>query len=250
MNANSTIDAADIVTLTAYGYATYGGKTVSVTTMTRSQGNDSAVVSIARQSVDGLESWSTDLAGLTTHTKLERLGNGATRQTVTNPDGTKVITNMTNGKVTSVQQVNSDDSLGNLNTYSYDEFNRVIGVTETNDQTTVNTTASTYNANGAVLTQTENGQTTSYVYDSMGRQANKTLRLSVGSIFPKGHGKISFYRYQLDGHRLQTANRAEAVRKAGTLLPVIKANSTEVAARVRQANGLSIPLRDLPLDGV
>ena len=174
MNANSTIDAADIVTTTAYGYATYGGKTVSVTTVTRSQGNDSAVVSIARQSVDGLESWSTDLAGLTTHTKLERLGNGATRQTVTNPDGTKVITNMTNGKVISVQQVNSDDSLGNLNTYSYDEFNRVIGMTETNDQITVNTTASTYNANGAVLTQTVNGQTTSYVYDSMGRQTSAT----------------------------------------------------------------------------
>lgn len=85
--------------------------------------------------------------------------------------------------------------------------------------------------------------------------ANKALRLSVGSIFPKGPGKIYFYRYQLDGHRktvsLQTVNRAEAVRKAEALLPIIKATSTEViAAHVQQAKGLSIPLRDLPLDGI
>lgn len=85
--------------------------------------------------------------------------------------------------------------------------------------------------------------------------ANKALRLSVGSIFPKGPGKIYFYRYQLDGHRktvsLQTANRTEAVRKAEALLPIIKANSTEViAAHVQQAKGLSIPLRDLRLEEV
>ena len=51
--------------------------------------------------------------------------------------------------------------------------------------------------------------------------ASKTIRLSTGSIFPKGPGKIYFYRYQVDGHRktvsLQTASRAEALRKA--LLP-------------------------------
>ena len=48
--------------------------------------------------------------------------------------------------------------------------------------------------------------------------ASKTIRLSTGSIFPKGPGKIYFYRYQVDGHRktvsLQTTNRAEALRKA------------------------------------
>jgi YD repeat-containing protein len=189
MNANNIIDSADLTTSTAYGYATYSGKTVLVTTVTRSQGNDSAVVSIARQSVDGLESWSTDLAGLTTHTKLERLGNSATRQTVTNPDGTKTITNMTNGKVTSVQQVNSDDSLGNLSTYNYDEFNRVIGMIETNDQTTVNTTASTYNANGAVLTQTVNGQTTSYAYRELSVQ---TRRIRQPSSNWKPGGQVSW----------------------------------------------------------
>ena len=31
--------------------------------------------------------------------------------------------------------------------------------------------------------------------------ASKTIRLSTGSIFPKGPGKIYFYRYQVDGHR-------------------------------------------------
>lgn len=85
--------------------------------------------------------------------------------------------------------------------------------------------------------------------------AKKSLRLSVGSIFTKGPGKIYFYRYQLDGHRktvsLQTTNRAEAVKKAEALLPIIKATSTEViAAHVQQARGLSSPIRKLSLDGV
>ena len=51
--------------------------------------------------------------------------------------------------------------------------------------------------------------------------AVKSVRLSVGSIFPKGPGKIYFYRYQFDGHRktvsLQTTNRAEALRKAAVI---------------------------------
>ena len=174
MNANGEIDSADLVTATAYSYGTQDGKTVSITTQTRSQGDDSAVISVNKQSVDGLESWSTDLSGQTTHTKLERLGNGVTRQTVTNPDGTKVITNTANDKTTTVQQVNSDQSNGNLITYTYDEFDRVIQLVETFGATTVNTTTMTYNANGAVLTQTVNDQVTSFEYDNMGRQTKVT----------------------------------------------------------------------------
>ena len=30
---------------------------------------------------------------------------------------------------------------------------------------------------------------------------SKAIRLNIGSIFPKGPGKIYFYRYQVDGHR-------------------------------------------------
>jgi hypothetical protein len=45
------------------------------------------VISIKKQREDGLESWQTDLHGLTAHTKLERLGSGNTSQTVTNPGG-------------------------------------------------------------------------------------------------------------------------------------------------------------------
>ena len=73
--------------------------------------------------------------------------------------------------------------------------------------------------------------------------AKKSLRLSVGSIFTKGPGKIYFYRYQLDGHRktvsLQTTNRAEAVKKAEALLPIIKATSTE-AVRLLRADGIEV----------
>ena len=174
MNGNGEIDAADLVTTTAYSYGTQDGKTVSITMQTRSQGDDSAVISVNKQSADGLESWSTDLNGLTTHTELERLGNGVTRQTVTNPDGTKRITNSSNGKTATIQQVNSDQSNGNLVTYTYDEFNRVIQQKETLGETIVNTVTMTYNANGAVLTQTVNGQTTSFEYDTMGRQTKVT----------------------------------------------------------------------------
>ena len=85
--------------------------------------------------------------------------------------------------------------------------------------------------------------------------AVKSVRLTVGSIFPKGPGKIYFYRYQVDGHRktvsLQTANRAEALRKAEEFIPIIKATSAEiVAAHVQQAKGFATAKRDLPLSGV
>ena len=91
MNRNGEIDSADLVTSTAYSYGTQNGKTVSITTQTRSQGANSAVISVKKQSIDGFENWQTNLNGLTTHTKLERLGGGNIRQTVTNPDGTKVV---------------------------------------------------------------------------------------------------------------------------------------------------------------
>ena len=85
--------------------------------------------------------------------------------------------------------------------------------------------------------------------------AVKSVRLSVGSIFSKGPGKIYFYRYQVDGHRktvsLQTTNRAEALRKAEEFIPIIKATSAEiVAAHVQQAKGFATAKRDLPLSGV
>ncbi|MBO7327715.1 MAG: hypothetical protein J6W00_02965 [Lentisphaeria bacterium] len=116
-----------------------------------------AVISIKKQSEDGLESWLTDLHDLTAHTKLERLGSGNTSQTVTNPDGTKVVTNSNSGKVTAVQQINSDGTNGNLITYNYDEFNRQTGTVETFGTATVNTSSATYDNNGNILTQTVNG---------------------------------------------------------------------------------------------
>ena len=73
-----------------------------------------------------------------------------------------------------MQQINADGTSGNLVTYTYDEFNRVVQQQETAGGTTVNTVTMTYNANGAVLTQTVNGQTTSFEYDNMGRQTKVT----------------------------------------------------------------------------
>ena len=66
--------------------------------------------------------------------------------------------------------------------------------------------------------------------------ASKTIRLSTGSIFPKGPGKIYFYRYQLDGHRktvsLQTANRADALRKAEEFIPIIASKPCKISFAV------------------
>ena len=57
----------------------------------------------------------------------------------------------------------------------------------------------------------------------------KTLRLSVGALFTKGPGKIYFYRYQVAGRQktvsLHTNNRAEALKKAQELIPIVKALS-------------------------
>ena len=78
----------------------------------------------------------------------------------------------------------------------------------------------------------------------------KSFRLAVGSIFSKGPGKIYFYRYQLDGRRktvsLQTANRAEALKKAQSLIPIVKASTPEiVAAHVEYAKGFKEAERNL-----
>ena len=79
---------------------------------------------------------------------------------------------------------------------------------------------------------------------------SKSLRLAVGSIFPKGPGKVYFYRYQVDGRRktvsLQTANRAEALKKAQALVPIVKASTPEiVAAHVEYAKGFREVERNL-----
>ncbi|MBQ9501544.1 MAG: hypothetical protein IJU70_05255 [Lentisphaeria bacterium] len=79
---------------------------------------------------------------------------------------------------------------------------------------------------------------------------SKSLRLAVGSIFSKGPGKIYFYRYQIEGRRktvsLQTANRAEALKKARELVPVVKASTPEiVAAHVEFAKGFKEAERNL-----
>ena len=63
------------------------------------------MISVKKQSIDGLENWQTNLNSLTTHTKLERLSNGNIRQTVTNLDGMKVVTNSNSGKVTTIQVI-------------------------------------------------------------------------------------------------------------------------------------------------
>ena len=192
------------------------------------------MISVKKQSVDGLENWQTDLHGLTAHTKLERLGSGNTSQTVTNPDGTKVVTNMTNGKVMTIQQVNSDNTSGNLTTYNYDEFERQIGAAETNGNTPVNTVAATYNAAGNMLTQTVNGQTTSFVYDSMGRRTQITAPGGVvtdTSYYPTGEVR------RVDGATYPVEYTYNGLGKQATMTTFKDANTPQVTSWTYNTRG-------------
>ena len=234
MNHNGEIDAADLVTSTAYSYGTQNGKTVSITTQTRSQGANSAVISVKKQSVDGLESWQTNLNGQTTHTKLERLGGGNTRQTVTNPDGTKVVTNSNNGRVITVQNINSDGTNGNLITYNYDEFNRQTGTVETFGTATVNTSVATYDHNGNILTQTVNGQTTSFEYDVMGRQTKVTAPGGVitnTAYYPTGEAQ------RVDGATYPVEYTYNGLGKQATMTTFKDANTPQVTSWTYNARG-------------
>ena len=58
--------------------------------------------------------------------------------------------------------------------YEYDNINRVKSVETPLDETLVNTFDYTYDENGNVLTETRNGNTTSYVYDSLNRLVSVT----------------------------------------------------------------------------
>ncbi|MEG2076344.1 MAG: hypothetical protein RRY34_07560, partial [Victivallaceae bacterium] len=165
----------DLTTSTEYSFGTYEGKSVIVSTATRSQMGNSTVISTSRRSVDGFDSWSTDAAGLTTHSKFERLGGGRTRQTVTAPTGIKQITETLNGRTDFVQVYDSANSLNSVTSYTYDEFNRVGAVSERNGANELlNEVSYSYNVNGEVLTQSVNGQITSFEYDVMGRQTKVT----------------------------------------------------------------------------
>ena len=234
MNRNGEIDAADLVTSTAYSYGTQNGKTVSITTQTRSQGASNAVISVKKQSVDGLESWQTNLNGLTTHTKLERLGGGNTRQTVTNPNGTKVVTNSNNGRVITVQSINSDNTNGNLITYTYDEFDRQIGTVETFGTVTVNTSTATYDSNDNILTQTVNGQTTGFEYDVMGRRTKVTAPGGVVTntvYYPTGDIR------RVDGATYPVEYTYNALGKQATMKTFKDADTPQVTSWTYNARG-------------
>ena len=234
MNRNGEIDAADLVTSTAYSYGTQNGKTVSITTQTRSQGANSAVISVKKQSVDGLESWQTNLNGLTTHTKLERLGGGNTRQTVTNPDGTKVVTNSNNGRVITVQNINSDNTNGNLITYTYDEFDRQAGTVETFGTVAVNTSTATYDSNDNILTQTVNGQTTGFEYDVMGRRTKVTAPGGVVTntvYYPTGEVR------RVDGATYPVEYTYNALGKQATMKTFKDADTPQVTSWTYNARG-------------
>jgi integrase len=70
--------------------------------------------------------------------------------------------------------------------------------------------------------------------------ATKNIKLDIGTVYQKSEGGNFYFRYQVEGKRkaisLKTKNRRDAVAKAQSMLPVIKASSVEVvAAHVNEA---------------
>jgi integrase len=70
--------------------------------------------------------------------------------------------------------------------------------------------------------------------------ATKNIKLDIGTVYQKTEGGNYYFRYQVEGKRkaisLKTKNRRDAVAKAQSMLPVIRASSVEVvAAHVNQA---------------
>ncbi|MDD3021844.1 MAG: tyrosine-type recombinase/integrase [Alphaproteobacteria bacterium] len=85
--------------------------------------------------------------------------------------------------------------------------------------------------------------------------AKKVIKLDVGSIYQKEEGGVYFFRYQINGKRkavsLKTKNKDEAIKQAESLIPVVKATSTEViSAHVQQARNLTNHQKSIPLSEV
>ena len=82
--------------------------------------------------------------------------------------------------------------------------------------------------------------------------AEKTIKLDIGTIYKKNSKGSYYFRYQINGQRkavsLKTKNQKEAIAKAGELLPVVKATTTEViSAHVKHARDLAAKKKTLML---
>ena len=85
--------------------------------------------------------------------------------------------------------------------------------------------------------------------------AKKSIKLEIGTVFQKTENGTYYFRYQVNERRkqvsLKTKNRAEAIKEAEAMIPVIKAPSLEViAAHVSHAKSLSSKQSRLELKSV
>ncbi|UDQ98859.1 tyrosine-type recombinase/integrase [Lentisphaerota bacterium WC36G] len=79
-----------------------------------------------------------------------------------------------------------------------------------------------------------------------------SIRMSFGTVYQKKVRGIFYYRYQLEGLRktvsLQTSKKAEAIKKAEELIPIVRATSQKViAAHVKVARGMNKVQKQLSL---
>jgi len=85
--------------------------------------------------------------------------------------------------------------------------------------------------------------------------AGKTIKLDTGTVYKKTADGIYFFRYQVNGQRkavsLQTKDQDEAVEKARTLIPIVKAPTSElISAHVKYARGIETKQNKLELRAV
>jgi len=85
--------------------------------------------------------------------------------------------------------------------------------------------------------------------------AGKTIKLDTGTVYKKTADGIYFFRYQLNGQRkaisLQTKDQDQAIEKAKTLIPIVKAPTSEIiSAHVKYARGIESKQNKLELRAV
>jgi hypothetical protein len=83
--------------------------------------------------------------------------------------------------------------------------------------------------------------------------AKKTIKLQTGTVYQKEENGNYYFRYQINGQRkavsLKTKNQKLALQQAADLIPIIKADSTEIiSAHVQHAKGLKNKTSRLDLD--
>jgi RHS repeat-associated protein len=197
LNQNGQIDSADRVTDTLEDVVADSpvGPAVRTRSIIYDLANNPATVSTTYQSVDGLASRQESL-GVATPAVSARASHldradGSWTDTVTNPDGTKSVTQYSNWLAVSTASLDTANVPLKGATTAYDALRRPT--VRTDSRTGAVTTA--YATNGQISSLDDHGRITAFAYDAMGRRVSTTLpdnSVTHTSYWPTGAEKAAW----------------------------------------------------------